>query len=127
MAREFPRSRRLEEQVQRSLSEALRRARDPRIQQAVITAARVSRDLSVAWVYVAPLDPAQPTDQLAAGLERARGFLRSALARELRVRQVPELRFRIDDTSRRAAEMDALIEAARRRDQAGGPPGQQED
>ncbi len=129
MPREFPRSRRVEEQVQRILGEALRRAHDPRIQQAVVTSVRVSRDLAVAWVYVAPLDPAQPSADLAAGLERATGYLRSAVARELRVRQAPELRFRIDDTSQRAAEMEALIEAARRRDReaAGELPDDRED
>ncbi|MDP6151677.1 MAG: ribosome-binding factor A, partial [Gammaproteobacteria bacterium] len=52
MARDFPRSRRIEDQIQRILSDVVRgEARDPRLANAIVTAVRVSKDLSVAWVY----------------------------------------------------------------------------
>ena len=116
MPREFPRSRRIEEQIQRILSDVLREARDPRLQQAVITGVRVSRDLSVAWIYIKSLDPTHQATELEQGFQHAAGFLRSALARELTVRQVPELRFNYDDVLERAADMDALIDSAVARD-----------
>ena len=110
--REFPRSRRVEEQIQRILSDVLRgEARDPALHHAVVTEVRVSRDLGVAWVYVTSLDPDADREALLEACERAAGFLRSAVAAELSVRQTPELRFRIDDTAERAAHMDALIDA----------------
>ncbi|UCG73451.1 MAG: 30S ribosome-binding factor RbfA [Chromatiales bacterium] len=112
MPREFPRSRRVEEQIHRILSDVLRTdARDPALHHAVITEVRVSRDLSVAWVYVTSLDAEADRDVLLEACRRAAGFLRSAVASELSVRQVPELRFRIDDTAERAAQMDALIDS----------------
>ncbi len=56
MPREFPRSRRIEDQVQRILSDVLRvSARDPRLRGVIITAVNVSRDLSVAKVYFTSL------------------------------------------------------------------------
>lgn len=114
MPREFPRSRRVEDQVQRILSDVLRsQARDPRLARVIITAAKVSRDLSVARIYVTSLDLDHDGDELIESLRRAAGFLRSALASELTVRQVPELRFVYDDSTRQAERMDALIEQAR--------------
>lgn len=120
MPREFPRSRRIEEQILRVLAEVLRSARDPRLKQAVVTSVRVSRDLSVAWIYVNSLDPQQDRASLEQGFASASGFLRSALARQLTVRQAPELRFRYDDTSERAATMDALIDSALHGDAGAG-------
>lgn len=112
MPREFSRSRRVEEQILRILSDILRaEARDPSLHHSVITEVRVTRDLSVAWVYVTSLDPEADRAELLSACQRAAGFLRSAVAREMSVRQTPELRFRIDDTADKAARMDALIDS----------------
>ena len=52
MAREFPRSRRVEEQIQRILSDVVRaEVRDPRLDGVIVSSVKVSRDLSVAWIY----------------------------------------------------------------------------
>ena len=52
MAREFTRSRRVEEQIQRLLADVMRsQLRDPRVAGVVITEVRASRDLSVAWIH----------------------------------------------------------------------------
>jgi ribosome-binding factor A len=113
MPRDFPRSRRVEDQIQRILSDVLRsQARDPRLARVIVTAVKVSRDLSVARVYVTSLDLDRSGDELLDSLRRAGGFLRSALAAELTVRQVPELRFQFDDSTRQAERMDALIDRA---------------
>jgi ribosome-binding factor A len=113
MPRDFPRSRRVEDQIQRILSDVLRgQARDPRLARVIVTAVKVSRDLSVARVYVTSLDLDRSGDELLESLRRAGGFLRSALAAELTVRQVPELRFQYDDSTRQAERMDALIDQA---------------
>ena len=130
MPRDFPRSRRVEDQIQRILSDVLRRpARDPRLAQVIITAVKVSRDLSVARVFVTSLDLERSGDELLDSLGRAAGFLRSALAAELTVRQVPELRFQYDDSTQRAEHMDALIDQALagERDDDQGGEGQQDD
>jgi len=114
MPRDFPRSRRIEDQIQRVLSDIVRaELRDPRLSGVFITAVRVSRDLSVAWVYFSVLTdrPAAP-DELSAAFRSAMGFLRSRLAKSLTMRRVPELRFEYDDTVSQAAAMDQLIDSA---------------
>ena len=126
MPRDFPRSRRIEDQIQRILSDVVRTdLRDPRLDGVFITAVRVSRDLGVAWVYYSVLKTKAPQpEDLATAFRSALGFLRSRLAKELTIRRVPELRFELDDTVSNAAAMDELIDSAvslERRD-AGAKP-----
>ena len=119
MSREFARSRRVAEQVQRTLSEILRRElKDPRVANASITEVEVSGDLSHAWVYFSLLPPdADPAPALA-GLERAAGFLRRQLGRSLKLRHVPSLHFAHDDSIARGAELTHLIDEVVDRDRA---------
>jgi len=115
MPRDFPRSRRIEDQIQRVLSDVLRtETRDPRLNNVIITGVRVSRDLSVAWVYYTVLQVDGEVEPLDKAFDGALGFLRSRLAKDLTVRRVPELRFELDKTSSHAREMDQLIADANR-------------
>jgi len=87
MPREVPRARRVAEQVQRTLSEALRRdVRDPRLKPVTITHVKMSPDLSHAWVYFLLLkgDSHDPLQQEI--LDEAAGYLRGPLGRALRLR-----------------------------------------
>ena len=122
MSRDFPRSRRIEDQIQRLLSDVIRNdVRDPRLSQAIITAVRVSRDLGVAWVYYSVLQTEGETDSLDDAFKSAVGFMRSRLAKDLTVRRVPELRFELDETGENARAMDQLIEDAISADKKSGP------
>jgi len=113
MPREFPRSRRVEEAIQRILSQALSgKARDPRLGGVIITEVSVSRDLSVAKVYYTLLSGEPANLELGTALGAAAGFLRTLLAQELRVRQVPELRFFPDEALARSRSLEDLIDKA---------------
>ena len=126
MPRDFHRSRRIEDQMQRILSEVIRlEVRDPRLNGAVITAVDVSRDLSVAKVYFTSLDPGQDAVELGEAFKSALKFIRGRLAQQLTVRNVPELRFFHDDSMARGEAMDRLIEEAVAKDT--GNPGTPED
>lgn len=117
MPREFSRNQRLASELHRSISDLLRfEIKDPRLKDVSLTAVDVSRDLGVANVYFAMLDPdADPAPALA-GLERASGFLRGKLGRQLKLRHVPELRFRHDESAEQGARINELIERALRSD-----------
>ena len=81
-----------------------------------VTRVELNGDLSVARVYVSIIG--QDIDRTMAGLEAATGFLRGPLARRLRLRKPPELRFLHDDSAamtRRLTEIlrnDAAARAA---------------
>lgn len=113
MPREFPRSRRVEEAIQRILSEALAgRVRDPRLEGVTVTHVSVSRDISVARVYFTMLSGQPPGPAVPEALRSAAGYLRTLVASELRLRHVPELRFFEDEALARARSLEALIERA---------------
>lgn len=123
MPKEYPRSRRVAEQIQRVLAEAIRTGvADPRVAGVVITEVRVARDLASAQVFFTRLDGSAADPAVAAGLRSAAGFLRSRLAGVLSTRTVPELRFRRDETIEYGQRLDALIDAA-----VGRSPGTPDD
>jgi ribosome-binding factor A len=126
MPREFHRSRRVAEAIHRTLGEVLgTRMRDERLAGVTLTHVEVSRDLAVARVfYTLRGDDAQT---VARALARAAGFMRREVAREIRLRVTPELRFVRDESLERGERLSALIDEARRRDRAGAPPGEAPD
>lgn len=113
MGREFSRSRRVGEQIQRELAELVQRElKDPRLGMVTISAVDVTRDLSVAKVYFTVLDPEHDTEQTLKGLNRANGFLRRELAHRMKLRVVPELRFFYDSSIENGSRLSALIDKA---------------
>ena len=85
----------------------LRKIKDPRVYNVTITQVKTTPDLRRAWIYFSCLD--QNVEEVAGGLNSAKGFIRSHLARELGMRYVPELEFRHDLTIERMAEMNKLF------------------
>ena len=123
MPRQFYRSRRVEEQIQRLLVELIRKeVHDPRVGSITITEVEVSRDLSHAKVFFVPFDGSHPAAEVAAALKSAAGFLRIHLKKQLQMRQVPELNFVIDETIDKAARLSSLINAAVASDAARAQP-----
>lgn len=80
---------------------------DPRLELITVTGVRVSKDRSVATVLVSS-SPEHYEDTLA-GLESAKGRLRSLLGHELGWRVTPELRFVIDIGVDHAQEIDSFL------------------
>ena len=110
MTSDYPRSHRVADFIQRELAGLIRtEVKDPRVSPMMtIASVEVSRDLSVAKVYFSLFDPEERKETQDA-LERASGFLRRQLARQMNTRSVPQLRFYYDDSAERGAHMSALI------------------
>ena len=90
---------RINEEIQRELSDQFRRLKDPRVSSGMVSITRVDTtgDLRYARVYVSVLDKNQEKDVLK-GLKSASGFLRRELGRALQLRYTPELQFIGDDS-----------------------------
>lgn len=113
MARDFPRSRRVAEQLQRELAEILRtELDDPRLRLVTVTEVQLTRDLESAKVYFTVLDPESHALQAMTILNRAAGFIRSQLGPRMRLRLVPQLSFVYDTSVARGAWLSSLIEEA---------------
>ncbi len=82
--------------------------KDPRVQNVTLVRARVTDDLRTARIYFSC-----PTDQAAeakAGLTSARGFIRSHLAKEMKMRYVPELIFEYDTNQDECDRLNSIFE-----------------
>ena len=119
MAREFPRSRRIAEQVQRELSDIIRlELKDPRVGMITIVDVEVSSDQSHARVYFSSLGDQSVIAEATAGLQHAAGFLRSQLAHRMKLRVVPQLQFKYDESVERGMRISQLIDVAVAQDAA---------
>jgi ribosome-binding factor A len=113
MPRDFPRSLRIAGQVQRELSDIIRlELKDPRVGMITLTDVEVTPDGAHARVYFTLLGEPSRIDEAAIGLQHAAGYLRSQLAKRLKVRIVPHLQFKYDPSVERGARLSQLIDAA---------------
>ncbi len=87
---------------------------DPRFGLTSVTDVRVSRDLSVADVYVSSLSASTDADRtdLVEALRNAAGFIRSEIAQRDGLRKTPRLRFHYDDLLESGRRLEALIDEA---------------
>src|SRR5690606_15370181 len=92
--------------------------RDPRVGMVNINEVTVTRDMAYAKVYVTFVGRDDEKDSLAAAavLNKASGFLRTFLAKELSMRTVPKLQFIYDKTSIKGQALSSLIDRAVKED-----------
>lgn len=115
MAREFKRSDRVADALQRSLSNFIQQeVRDPRIGMVNVNDVNVTRDMAYAKVFVTFVG--RETDEECEAalkiLNKASGFLRTLIAKDLDMRTTPRLQFLYDKTSVRGNQLASLIDRA---------------
>ena len=105
------RPQRLGDLIQREVAELIRlEVRDPRVGMITITSVDVSPDMSHAKVFFTVLEKDRLQDTLA-GLGRSAGFLRSQLAKRIKMYTTPELRFAYDESVERGDRISRLIDS----------------
>ena len=121
MAKEFHRSDRVADAIQRSLALLIQQeVRDPRVGMVNINDVTVTRDLSYAKVFVTLVgaEDDEACETSVAILNKASPFLRNLVAKELTTRITPRLQFFYDKTSVRGQELSNLIDRAVASDKA---------
>lgn len=119
------RVRRVAERIKEEMADILaRRSKDPRLKWASVTGVEVSRDLRHARIYVSPM-PGGSGEELMAGLERAKGFIRSQLGRALELYVTPEITFRLDDSIEHGVRISQILQQIR--EEQGAGEAQEED
>jgi len=91
---------RVGEQIREELSEILSRGEvhDPGIGFITLTRVQVTADLQLARVFYTSLGDEKARKETARALDRANGFFRRQIGSRLRLRRVPELEFRFDQS-----------------------------
>lgn len=113
--REFKRTDRVADQLQKELAVLIQReVKDPRLGMVTVSGVTVSRDLGYADIYVTLLGEQSPEriKENLQVLKRAGGFLRSQIAKRIKLRHVPELRFHFDESVVRGQHLSSLIDEA---------------
>ena len=105
------RMRRVDTAVRQVLGDAVSQdLKDPRVGFVTVTDVSTSTDLRHARVYVSILGTPVEQEASLAGLRSAHGFLQGRVARELRLKNTPELEFVLDDTAEKAFRLERLLE-----------------
>nr|WP_298250626.1 30S ribosome-binding factor RbfA [uncultured Halomonas sp.] len=113
--REFKRTDRVADQLQKELAVLIQReVKDPRLGMITVSGVDVSRDLGYADVHVTLLgeDTPERIKENLKVLKQAAGFLRGQVARRIKLRHVPELRFHYDESVVRGQRLSSLIDEA---------------
>ena len=109
------RKERLGERIKQLIGELiLSQTKDPRIGLVTITSVQVAPDFTAAKVYFTVMGDDAVRAETRKGLESAKNFLKKTVGRELKLRQVPDLRFEYDDALDRAMRIEEMIEGIRR-------------
>jgi ribosome-binding factor A len=104
------RAQRIADRIREDLSEMLVfQVADPRLSGISITDVRVDRELAYADIYVSAVEGSERSEEILDGLEHAKGFLRSELAKRVDLRTFPRLRFHWDPTFENAERIESLI------------------
>lgn len=102
---------RINSEVQRELSELIRRElKDPRIHpMTTVVAVEVAPDLKHCKAYISVLGNGEAGTDTIKGLKSAEGFLRTQLAKRINLRNTPELTFVLDQSIEYGVNMTHLI------------------
>lgn len=103
------REQRIKGLIEKNVSEIIRfEMKDPGLGFITVTDAEVSNDFSYAKIFVSFMGSDNKEEQLAR-LNKAKGFIRTGLAKRLDIRKTPELTFVYDDTLDKAMHLEELL------------------
>ena len=107
------RSLRVADQIQRELAEIIRtELKDPRVAMITLTGVEVTADYAHAKVFYTLMGSAEQRADTDTGLKQAGGFLRSQIARRIKLHSIPQLHFIYDVSVERGFELSRLIDEA---------------
>lgn len=110
---------RINGEVMRVLAEIIRsEIKDPRVPQFTsVVAVEVAPDLKTCKAYISVLGDDEAAEKALAGLNSAAGYIRNCLAKELNLRNTPDVRFVIDQSIAYGVEMSHKIDEVMKQDE----------
>ena len=119
---------RVNAEVQRELSNILRAGiKDPRVAPMTsVVAVEVAPDLKTCKAFISVLGNKEAKDATIQGLNKAEGYIRRQLARNLNLRNTPEIRFILDESIEYGVNMSKLIDDVTKKDASAGKTAEEE-
>ena len=119
MPKEYPRTARINAELQRELAMLIRQElADPRVAGVSVTSADISPDLKNAKIMVSVIGSDEQLAEAVKGLNHAAGKLRFGVAKGLKLRVTPNLRFVPDTALREGDRIGAMLKKALGEDRA---------
>jgi len=119
----FSRSEKVSGLIRKTLSEFLyKHVSDPRLERATITGVKTSPDLRIAKIYFTTYGDKTGSEEIAAGFNSARGYLKRQLAGKLGLRYMPEFQFFYDDSLDRGDRIDNLLKSVQQTHETDNSP-----
>ncbi len=84
--------------------------KDPRIGFITVTGVDVTNDFSQAKVFLSVLGTDEQKEETLKGLTRSTGFIRSELGKRIRMRKIPELLFKFDESIDYGSKIQGLLQ-----------------
>jgi len=101
--------------IQEVASELLsRRVKDPRIGFVSIVKVEVTRDISLARVYVSVMGTEEEKARTMEGLKSAQGLIRSEISKALGMRHAPDIQFVLDQGIEHSIHISRLLKEAQK-------------
>ncbi len=105
----YKRSQRVGDLLRREIADIImRRVKDPRIGFVTVTGVDITDDLKIAKVFVSCLKDEEKDTTLEI-LNAAKSFIRSEVARRIRIKVIPTLEFRVDESMGYGDRIDKLL------------------
>ena len=120
---------RINGEVQKELSTIIRNEiKDPRIHPMTsVMAVEVAPDLKTWKAYISVLGEKEAKEATIKGLKSAEGYIRRQLARNLNLRNTPEIRFILDESIEYGVNMSKLIDDVTKKDNSHRQAEEQEE
>ncbi len=113
----YNRTRKIGEEIRKVVSTMLINGiKDPRINSMVsVTDVEVTTDLSYAYIYVSILGGDE--ESTLQGLRNAQSYMRREIGKSIKIRHIPQIIFKVDDSLLKGMYMDSLIKKVSKNDQ----------
>lgn len=114
----MPRLERVENEMKKELNYLIaHELKDPRINGMIsVTRVQTAKELKYAKVFISIFNNEKPESVLKA-LQNASSFLRSELFKRLKIREVPELHFAVDDSIEYSFKIDNILKEINTREE----------
>ena len=105
----YKRSQRVSDLLREEIADIImKKVKDPRLGFVTVTGVDITDDLKMAKVFVSVLRE-QEKETTMAILNAAKSFIRSEVAKRVRMKFIPSLEFRIDESIERGDRIDRLL------------------
>jgi ribosome-binding factor A len=106
----YKRADRVSDLIREVISEMLLRdLNDPRLESVTLTAVEMTDDLKLATVFFSTMGIHSREEESLRGLQSAAGYIKKKLGKELRLRYIPDLSFKVDHSFDYGSKIDRLI------------------